>query len=251
MPHDLLIPRQTQAQRQPLSAAPLLIALIPARNEETTIAEVVRAVLAAPGREAVVIDDHSSDATRLRAREAGATVLPLPFHAGAWCAIQTGFRYAMTRDCRAALTLDADGQHPVADIDRLVAGLASGADVAVGRDPQRVNFPRQCAWSLFRRLGGVDLVDLTSGMKAYSRRAMELLLSDDALLLDYQDLGSLLFLRQAGMRVVECDVSMRPRQFGTSRVFPSWRSVARYGLQTLLLALTRPAIATPRKRTIP
>jgi len=68
------------------------------------------------------------------------------------------------------------------------------------------------------------------------------------LLLDYQDLGSLLFVRQAGMRICECDVTMSPRRVGNSRLFPTWRAVASYVVQTLLLTLTRPAVAGKRTR---
>jgi hypothetical protein len=68
---------------------------------------------------------------------------------------------------------------------------------------------------------------------------MELMASDEATLLDYQDLGALLLLTRAGMRIAEVSVSMSPRAVGQSRVFRSWFSVARYMAVTTLLCLSR------------
>jgi hypothetical protein len=58
-------------------------------------------------------------------------------------------------------------------------------------------------------------------------------------LLDYQDIGVLLFLQHAKLRIAEIPVAMNPRKYGASRVFSSWWTVARYMAETSLLCLAR------------
>ncbi|MEN9493440.1 MAG: hypothetical protein RJA63_3889, partial [Pseudomonadota bacterium] len=113
------------------------------------------------------------------------------------------------------------------------------ADVVIGAHVERASRLRQFAWSWFRTITGVELRDLTSGFRWYNRRAIELLAAHEATLLDYQDIGVLLLLRKAGLRMVEIPVSMNTRQAGKSRIFYSWFSVARYMITTTLLCLAR------------
>ena len=56
----------------------------------------------------------------------------------------------------------------------------------------------------------------------------------------------LLLLRSAGLSVAEVPVTMHPRTRGTSRIFMSWRRVARYMLESTLLCVAR---WHPRQRT--
>jgi hypothetical protein len=58
-------------------------------------------------------------------------------------------------------------------------------------------------------------------------------------LLDYQDIGVLLLLRHANLRIAEVPVAMNPRRSGASRIFSSWPTVARYMIETSLLCLAR------------
>jgi glycosyltransferase involved in cell wall biosynthesis len=217
-----------------------LIVLIPAHNEQTTVAQVVRAVKETLACEVVVIDDASTDATAQVAWAAGATLLPLSLRLGAWGAIQTGLRYALRKGYRSAVTMDADGQHHAAQIRSLLKPLIAGeADVVIGACPERVSRARRLAWSYFRLLTGLSLEDITSGFRAYNHSAIELLASAEASLLDYQDIGVLLIIRHRNLRTVEVPVLMDARTTGISRVFSSWLIVARYLLQTSLMCIAR------------
>jgi hypothetical protein len=71
-------------------------------------------------------------------------------------------------------------------------------------------------------LTGLRFDDLTSGFRYYGPRACSLLASEDATLLDYQDIGVLLLLRRANLRISEVSVLMNPRKSGASRIFFSW-----------------------------
>ena len=86
------------------SSSPRVTVVIPAYNEEDTIAEVVRAVKVLEC-DIVVVSDGSEDATVERAREAGATVIDQQLNAGKGEAIFAGVSAAKTEF---VLLLDAD-----------------------------------------------------------------------------------------------------------------------------------------------
>jgi glycosyltransferase involved in cell wall biosynthesis len=103
-----------------------------AYNEATTIGGVV-ADLRHAGHQVVVVDDGSRDGTRHIAAAAGATVVAHPVNLGQGAALQTGIDYALSRGAYILVTFDADGQHRVADIPRLLDALRrEGADFALG-----------------------------------------------------------------------------------------------------------------------
>jgi len=185
-----------------------------------------------------VVDDGSSDDTAVVATIAGAKVLRAPLWQGAWGAMQTGMRYAVRHGYGAVVTMDADGQHEPRELPRLVAA-AREADVVIAACPSRGSRLRHVAWAYFRLLTGLSFDDLTSGFRYYNAEACRLLASEEATLLDYQDVGVLLLLRRARLTIAEVPVAMNARTSGASRVFSSWWTVARYMLETTLLCLAR------------
>ncbi len=210
--------------------------LIPAWNEETTIADVVGSIRSLNSCDVIVIDDASTDRTVTRAAVAGATVLGLPINLGAWGATQTGIRFALKQGYRRVITMDADGQHLPSAIPKLLAPITAGeADVTIGSCTQRGSMARKLAWRFFRGLTGLDIEDLTSGFRAYDLPAMKLLASKNATLLEYQDIGVLLLLIQSGLRIQEIKVPMSFRISGSSKIFSSWFKVAEYLILTLVL----------------
>lgn len=212
--------------------------VIPARNEAQSIEMVIRAISAQGPYPVLVVNDGSTDETLAIAKAAGARVLTLPFSLGAWGAMQTGIRFALRNGYARVVTMDADGQHEPRYLDALLRLLTTGmTDVAIGACPERGSPARKLAWSYFRRLTGFSIEDLTSGFRAYNQRAIELLAGREATLLDYQDMGVLLLLRKAGLKVTELPVAMQPRQAGQSRIFSSWWVVTRYMVETTLLCL--------------
>ena len=215
-----------------------VLVVIPARDEAATIAQVVRDLRAAGWLHVLVVDDQSHDDTAMLARDAGALVTSPTLALGAWGAMQLGVRYAHVHGFDAVITMDADGQHEVASIPALLR-RALDADVVIGAHPQRASRARRLAWSWFRAIAGFELRDLTSGFRYYNRQAVAILAGPEATLLDYQDIGVLLLLRRAGLRIAEEPVAMNARQAGKSRVFYSWFSVARYMATTTLLCLAR------------
>ncbi len=215
-----------------------LLIVIPARNESSTIGAMLRDLRVAGYSDVLVIDDLSDDGTGDIARAAGARVLRPTLGLGAWGGMQTGIRYALRMGFSRVITMDADGQHEVAELPALL-GAGADADVVIGAFPQRASRLRRIAWAWFRLLTGLNVTDLTSGFRCYSGAALIVLSGGEATLLDYQDVGTLLLLRRAGLRIVEVPVTMNERVSGKSRIFDSWISVGRYMAVTTLLCLSR------------
>jgi glycosyltransferase involved in cell wall biosynthesis len=215
-----------------------LLVVIPALNEADCIGEVIDSVRTRPGVDVLVIDDGSTDDTAVVAASHGAKVIGAPLWQGAWGAIQTGIRYAVRHGYTGVITMDADGQHEPAYMPELIEA-ARDADVVIAACPSRGSRARHVAWSYFRFLTGLSFDDLTSGFRYYSARACRLLAKQEATLLDYQDIGVLLLLRRANLRIAEIAVAMNPRRSGASRVFSSWWTVGRYMAETTLLCLAR------------
>ena len=242
----------SQNESRPGTDQDSILVVIPARDEAATIGQVVTALIVAGWAHVFVIDDHSNDGTGDIARRAGATVARPMLPLGAWGGMQLGLRHAMEHGYASAITMDADGQHEVQEIQTLLAG-GINADVVIGAHLERASWMRQLAWRWFRAIAGFELRDLTSGFRLYNRHAVKVLADSEATLLDYQDIGVLLLLRKAGMHMVEVPVSMNTRQVGSSRIFYSWFSVARYMVTTTLLCLARWKVPpdAPRERPWP
>ena len=217
-----------------------VLAVIPARNEGSTVGEVVRGVRSSVGCSVLVVDDSSGDSTAQTARDAGAIVLSLSNRLGAWGATQAGMRYAQRHGYRTVLTLDADGQHHPMELPGLLEfHRQSGVDVAIGTCSERLSSAKRLAARYFRSITGIAVQDFTSGLRVYDRRAIRALASREASLLDYQDLGVLMLLRKKGLTLKETHTHMSPRRAGGSRVFSSWRMVARYMMHTTVLCFAQ------------
>jgi hypothetical protein len=217
--------------------------IIPAWNEDATVGSIIQALhkrFQGLPLSVIVVDDASQDQTRQVGLDHRAEVISLAKHQGAWGAIQTGFRYALQKGAQIMVTMDADGQHEPDSLEALIEPVATRkADVAIGSFPQRGSPGRHLSWRVFRKLSHLPVQDLTSGLKAYNRRAASMLLNPNMHLLEYQDLGTLLYLRRQGMKIAEVPVCMQARQYGHSRVFNNWVAVCRYLVFSTLLCLSK------------
>jgi len=156
-----------------------VLVIIPALNEEATVAEVVASVSGHLDADILVVDDGSRDLTAERAVAAGATVLRHPFNLGVGAALRTGFQYARDEGYQIAVQLDADGQHDPAAIATLLAAL-DDADFVIGSRfggtaSYDVGRTRRRAMRLLqftmRLLSGRTFTDTSSGFRAFSRPA--------------------------------------------------------------------------------
>lgn len=217
-----------------------LLVIIPARNEEDSVGRVVGGIRAGCACDILVVDDASADSTIHVAREAGAHVIPLAVPLGSWGAVQAGMRYALRNKYQKVATLDGDGQHSPSTIQYLLAHMGQGnVDVVIGAYTKRGSWQRKFAWRVFQIITGLGIKDLTSGLRLYNGKAVSLLASPEATLLDYQDLGVLLLLEREGLNIREVPCVMYPRVSGHSRIFSTWLEVFKYMVHTLLLSFSR------------
>lgn len=200
------------------------LVVVPALNEEGTVAEVVSAVRRdLPGAEVLVVDDHSTDATSARAAAAGATVARLPFTLGVGGAVRTGYTYAVRAGYDVVVQVDADGQHDTRHLPELVAALREGADVVVGArfaggDPYAVGRARRWVMALLARvLSGLvrsHLTDVTSGYRAAGPRAVRVFAENYPAEYLGDTLETLVIARRCGLVVQQVPVRMTAREHG-------------------------------------
>jgi glycosyltransferase involved in cell wall biosynthesis len=161
--------------------------LIPAYNAENTIVPVVRECLE-HGLSLVVVDDGSADGTAALLSGLPLTLLRHPHNLGKGAALKTGFAWAITSGFDGVVTIDADGQHDVSAIPKLIAVAQNdrwGVLIA-SRHTQfeemaglRKFWNRFGVWCIWKRTG-FEITDSQSGFRYYSRGVLEraLLTSD-------------------------------------------------------------------------
>lgn len=163
-----------------------LIVQIPCLNEEATLPEVLRDIpRQVPGIdrvEVLVIDDGSTDRTVEVARAHGADhVLSFPRNRGLGYAIRAGFDRCLKLGADIVVNTDGDNQYEGADIALLVAPILAGrADLVIGdRQVEQVqDFSplkqrlQRLGSRIISRLAQVQVPDVASGFRAYSREAL-------------------------------------------------------------------------------
>jgi hypothetical protein len=219
------------------------VAIVPALNEEGSIARVIDEIRAFdPELDVLVIDDGSADGTTDAARAKAAIVLRLPFNLGIGGAVQTGFRYAYEHGYDLVVRVDGDGQHDPAQLQTIVDPVLRGdADICVGsrfvaNDGYRSSASRRLgirvlAWTA-SRLTGQRVTDPTSGFQAVNRNGIALFAADYPH--DYPEVEAIVMVEKHRLRLLEVPVAMREREHGRSSITAA-RSV--YYMAKVLLAI--------------
>ena len=208
------------------------LVFLPAWNEEENLPAVLDELRRElPQADLLVVDDGSADRTAEIARDHGAAVISFPENRGLPAGIAAGYGYAAEHDYAWCGRVDADGQHPVTELVRLLERVREGeCDVAVGSRfasgegfaPYRYtpSAPRRFGTALLRRSMRVALrrpfLDATSGMYAVNARALPVLAR--AYRTEAPEVEALLRLSDERLRVDEVPVDMRQRAGGESKL---------------------------------
>jgi glycosyltransferase involved in cell wall biosynthesis len=208
------------------------VVFIPAWNEEANLPAVLGELAhELPGTDVLVVDDGSTDATAAVARGHGAEVVSFGENRGLRAGIAAGYREAHERGYAYCGRVDADGQHPVHELRRLLdlvrsdsCDVAVGSRFAAGHGYEAGRYEPSPA----RRFGigllqkamhvrlGRPFHDPTSGMAAVNALAMPVMAAP--YVSGAPEVEALLRLKRAGLRVEEVAVDMRERQGGESKL---------------------------------
>jgi glycosyltransferase involved in cell wall biosynthesis len=193
--------------------------IIPAYNEEKTIASVVDSLPA--DVDVIVVDDGSTDGTGEEVKKTRATLIRQEQNKGYCEAIQSGLR-----DCRSDIivTLDGDGQHNAQDVARLIDTISvTGADLVLGsrfkglrrRDLYDIVVERFFSLLIFM-VCGKWLSDCSCGLKAF-RLPLARLVPPVNKRAGWHQLICVVALRYR-LNVIEVPITVAPRQYGISKV---------------------------------
>jgi glycosyltransferase involved in cell wall biosynthesis len=204
----------------------LIVAGIPAYNEEKTIAKVV--LLAQKFVDMVIVcDDGSEDMTADIAQKLGAVVVKHDKNMGYGLALQSLFKKANELNSDILLTLDADGQHDARELPKLIEPiLENKADIVIGSRFMETNK----GIPAYRRLG-IKLItkftntgennhisDAQCGLRAYNKKALE------SITMYEQGMGAsaeiLLKAGNQGLRIAEVPVHVQYEDLETSTQHP-------------------------------
>jgi glycosyltransferase involved in cell wall biosynthesis len=223
------------------------LAVIPAYNEEATLAKVIDAIHEqAPDYDVLVVDDGSTDRTAEVARAHRARVLRPAFNLGIGGAVQAGFKFAAENGYDYCVQVDGDGQHDPGEIAKLRAVMDAdpALDVVVGSRfmsndhhyPSPISrrtgihiFAFVCSRIIRQRVS-----DPTSGFRLCNRRAISLFARDYPH--DYPEVEAILMLHYHRLRMCETPVRMFERGGGRSSIGTSGKS-AYYMIKVLLAIL--------------
>ena len=151
---------------------------IPAYNEEKNIASII-IKLKKIAQKIIVCDDGSTDLTGEIAQKLGAIVISHPKNLGYGSGIRSIFQKAKEIESDILVTFDADGQHQVQDIEKVIEPiLKNKADIVIGSrflDNKNVSAPeyRKIGIKLITKVTNSTLkekiTDSQSGFRAYSK----------------------------------------------------------------------------------
>ena len=161
---------------------------IPAYNEEKNIARII-VQLKKIADQIIVCNDGSVDSTSIIAESLGVTVIKHPKNLGYGSAIRSIFLKAREINAECLVTIDADGQHKIEDINKVIKPITDGqADISIGSRflDKNDNAPK------YRKLGinvitkvtnsslSQKITDAQSGFRAYNNKVLQTLTPSDS-----------------------------------------------------------------------
>ena len=203
---------------QQMTSSPEVSVVVPLFNEEESVAILqseLSAVLKGLDYEIIFVDDGSVDRTVERIEpNANVRVIRFEKNAGQSAAIYAGLEAAQGLT---AVLIDGDLQNDPADIPRLLAEIARGADLVCGYRAQRRDtlVKRLTSWvanAVRSRFNKDGVRDTGCTLKAMRRECVGTLVPFKGM---HRFVPAL--VKGAGYRLVEIPVNHRPRRFGQSK----------------------------------
>jgi len=161
---------------------------IPAYNEEKNIAKII-VKLKKTVDQILVCDDGSTDSTCAIAESLGVTVIKHQKNSGYGMAIRSIFLKAREINADVLVTIDADGQHKIEDINKIIKPIVDGqADISIGsrflaEDDNTPSY-RKLGVKIITKVTNSSLsekvTDAQSGFRAYNNKVLQSLTPSDS-----------------------------------------------------------------------
>ena len=161
---------------------------LPAYNEEKNIAKII-VYLKKIADQIIVCDDGSDDSTSMIAKSLGVIVINHPKNLGYGSAIKSIFLKAKEIDADVLVTIDADGQHKIEDVEKVVKPIVDGhADISIGsrflKEGDAVPNYRKLGIKVITKVTNSSLsdkiTDAQSGFRAYNKKVLQSLTPSDS-----------------------------------------------------------------------
>ena len=229
-----------------------LLVIIPAYNEEDSIAKVVESLReVCPAYDLIVVNDGSRDRTAEICRQNGYPMLDLPINLGLAGALGAGMKYAWRLGYDAAVQFDGDGQHRAEHLPEMLEKIEEGYDIVCGsrfltkKKPftARMLGSRLISFAIHVTTGQ-RITDPTSGLRMYSRRVVRQFATE---INHSPEPDTVSFLMRRGARATEVEVAMDERLAGESYLnsFNSIKYMLQMGLSILVVQWFRGHSALP------
>jgi glycosyltransferase involved in cell wall biosynthesis len=203
-----------------------VLVIVPAFNEQESVGGVLEN-LRVSGFQTLLISDGSTDRTARIGRMQKVKVLELPINLGVGGALRAGFKFAHRNGFEAVVQVDADGQHPIEEIENLIrAANETGAHMVIGSrfkndaGKMEVSGFRRFVMGVLSRTASAaaneKITDSTSGFRVirqpllgeFSRQFANNYLGDT-----YE---AVIAAGRSGYQVVEIPAGLLPRENGAS-----------------------------------
>lgn len=159
--------------------------IVPVYNEASVVFNVLRSLLSA-GYPVIAVDDGSTDDSYDQIVKSGAAACRHLLNLGQGAALQTGITYALSQGAEYLVTFDADAQHRVEDVEKLLQPLISREfDIAMGsrflKGGAALDIPPlrkaviQTATLVTRVCFKMPITDTHNGLRALNRKAAQLI----------------------------------------------------------------------------
>jgi glycosyltransferase involved in cell wall biosynthesis len=225
------------------------LAIIPCYNEEVTIGSIVLKTKNYVD-EVLVVNDGSTDETKIIAEKAGAVVITLNKNKGKSKAIVTGFKYAIKNKFDYVVTIDGDGQHNPNEIPEILKLLIDdGFDISIGlRSGNDTEMP------FWRKIGkrvldyatsfgnGGYLTDSQCGFRAFNKKSIKALIpkiNGNAFSVESEEL---IKAHELNLKVAHTNVSCKYKNLKTSTKDPASHGFSVLSYVIWLVAERRPLL---------
>ena len=206
----------------------LLSVVIPIYNEASSLSNLLTELIPycrTRNWKLILVNDGSNDNTSVILKEyeesPGVNILRHKLNRGYGGALKTGL---LAVDTLYAMTMDADGQHELSDIESLLKfALEKDADMVVGKRSKEVysTLYRNIGKWLIRRFAAllmpIHISDLNSGFKLYRADLVQRYLSICPDSMAFSDVITLIFIKKRHL-VLELPITIKQRTAGKSTI---------------------------------